>query len=52
MERGGGGLEDILRPAEGGRMLNEIILKEQKRGFLSAYADPLYVVRGRKTVSK
>lgn len=37
-----GGWEDI----------EEVILKEQKGGFLNGYEDPLYVVRGRKAAPK
>ena len=37
-----GGWEDV----------KEVILKEQRGGFLSGYEDPLYVVRGRKAAPK
>ncbi|KAE9364807.1 hypothetical protein N431DRAFT_550206 [Stipitochalara longipes BDJ] len=37
-----GGWEDV----------EEVILKEQKGGFLGGYEDPLYVVRARKTATK
>jgi SAM-dependent methyltransferase len=32
--------------------VEEVILKEQKGGFLGGYEDPLYVVRGRKATTK
>ncbi|PMD29597.1 hypothetical protein L207DRAFT_445281 [Hyaloscypha variabilis F] len=39
--------------ASGGwQEVEEVILKEQKGGFLGGYQDPLYVVRARKTATK
>jgi hypothetical protein len=32
--------------------VEEVILKEQKEGFLGGYEDPLYVVRGMKMATK
>lgn len=32
--------------------IEEVVLKEQKGGFLAGYEDPLYVVRGRKKATK
>jgi len=38
--------------SEGWEDVQEVILKEQRGGFLGEYEDPLYVVRARKTARK